>query len=80
MYIETLKVVCAKNYKDEEIEIYNMYYLSGLSIQTIAKRLKMKKSDVIYILSDFSYRELIDIYTEHNRIKFSNKHKEEINK
>lgn len=78
MYIASINVVLQNNYSDDIIEIYNMYYLSGLSITTIAKRMKMRKDKITYILSDFSYRELQNIYNNHNKEVFEKYHNHEI--
>lgn len=57
-----------KEYDEETILIFNLYYLSGLSVLAIVKRTGIKKKRVFDVLT--SNPELRDIYSDCNTKRY----------
>lgn len=62
-------------YHQEILDIFDLYYCSGLCTQKIAKYVHKSKDQVLNILT--SNQELAHAYKEYNRIKFEEYHKKD---
>lgn len=67
--LTSLGLVISNTYKEDEIEIVELYYMQGANVQQICDYLKVEKKKVIDILSDPYYRVLRKPYENYVKEK-----------